>query len=72
MLSPERYDALYGAARDWAESEAEACGRGALPPWEPATEGARACGATTADEIDLVLRVARESWARLQKYWEYP
>jgi hypothetical protein len=49
--------------------EAEACGRGHLPAWEPAAAGARACGATTADEIDLVLRIARESWTRLQKHW---
>jgi hypothetical protein len=71
-ISPERYSALYTAARDWAEEEAEKCGRGALPDWVPPVSGCMACGARGADEIDLVLRVASESWARLRAVWDGP
>lgn len=69
MLSPERYEALYSAARDWAEDEAAACGDGPLPTWEPPARRASRCGAATAEESELVLRVARDSWEKLRRHW---
>ena len=69
-MSPERFSALYSAARDWAEKEAEACGDCRLPSWTPSCSGAaRACGAQNAEETDLVIRVASESWIHLQRHW---
>lgn len=72
-MTADRYGVLYTAARDWAEAEAAACGEGALPAWEPPFRGAldiaRVVEAPTVEDIELVLRIAADSWDWLRRYW---